>query len=72
MTDSVVGKETAPERSDGELGRRVWIFETITGNEWGERATITHIGDDIYHVRADDGSLFSVVKSQTRPLANAA
>lgn len=40
-------------------GARVFIFETVTGNQHGERGTVEGFEGGRYTVRADDGALFN-------------
>lgn len=49
-------------------GDYVRIFETVTGNEYGENATIVRFddGEQKYIVRTVDGALFSGDENQLR------
>ena len=50
------------------VGARVFIFETVTPYEWGERGTVEEFKDGRYIVRADDGALFSQTPDGVRLL----
>ncbi len=55
-----------------QAGALVFIFETVTGNEYGERGTVTGFEGGRYLIRGMDGALFSQTPDGVRLIAQPA